>query len=475
MTKNTVYLVSGGTNYYLSNAGDAYNGSGTPWTAENTTPYELSLNSSTPIWAPGPAPAAVIYGGGPPFRWGSNPLYRGYDNIVEQVGIQMRATSKDNAIKLLNQLRLILNTALYSVPCMLAVQGGTNTAFFEIYSADVPELPTYLSEGGANTVLFRAPITWIRSPFAGVSGLTTLINNVALDNTGTGSPDNVESYGTLTGDLVQEGQPLNITIPYVANEFDPRIVYLASVYSRTYNAPSAAKTTTSTTGVNFSASPSSQTVYVGDATNRLGLRIRLLSRFTTFTNPDKIRVCMKASTFGGPSLANEFILYQSPWITLGAGSSARFLDFGGFSPDALRLRVGASGIENVMFNAMIASTDGTSVTATWSYRETLLYYTFCRVKTLGLMTTNEYFAITGAQKLNGSAYLPREPAIAYLSDSNGNYNSGVHELRGTPPRAFTGASLYLAWTDDTYVHDTADTANVTVQMAPLYRTLRGGA
>ena len=77
-TKNTVWLVSGGTSYYLSGGGSgqtAYAGSGTPWTAESTTPYELSLNDAVPIWVPTPAPATVLYSGGPPFVKGRRPVY----------------------------------------------------------------------------------------------------------------------------------------------------------------------------------------------------------------------------------------------------------------------------------------------------------------------------------------------------------------------------------------------------------------
>jgi hypothetical protein len=147
-----IWLISGGANYHLA-GGSAlqtpYSGSGTPWTAQTTSPYELSLNDATGnIWVPLAAPAQAIYGGGPPFRIGQSLVTKSWANVTETVGVQLRATTHNNAVFLLRQLRQILNTALYSVPCVLAVQpdGSTNIAYYEIYNADIQELPNYVYE-----------------------------------------------------------------------------------------------------------------------------------------------------------------------------------------------------------------------------------------------------------------------------------------------------------------------------------------
>jgi hypothetical protein len=243
-TKNTIWIISGGTNYYLSggaNTQTVYAGSGTPWTSEATSPYELSLNDATPIWIPTPAPANVLYSGGPPFAIGRQPAYRSFDTITEQVGIQMRATTKDNAIALLRQLRKALNPS--ALPAVLAVTGGTNTGYTEIYSADVTERPSYLSEPDG---IFRAVITWTRAPFFGLlSAGEMLVNAVTMNNTGTGTPDNVESLGTGSGDLINEGSPLNISLTPGSGTIGQ--LYAASVLSRTYTTSGAAAYSTSAT------------------------------------------------------------------------------------------------------------------------------------------------------------------------------------------------------------------------------------
>jgi hypothetical protein len=55
---------------------------------------------------PQAAPASMQYSGGPPFRIGAAPVYRGYDNMTVQTGIHMRGTTADNAISLLNHYEL---------------------------------------------------------------------------------------------------------------------------------------------------------------------------------------------------------------------------------------------------------------------------------------------------------------------------------------------------------------------------------
>jgi len=476
MTKNTVRLIFDSVDTYLSGGASTqteYTGSGTPWTAESTTPYELSLNDATPIWVPTAPVSQAIYGGGPPFRIGQTLAYKNWGNVTETVGIQMRATTHDNAVFLLRRLRQILNTSLFSVPCMLAVQSGTNTAYYEIYHADIQETPAYITETTSTKAIIRAAVTWTRSAFGGTTSLTTLINGVSFANRGTSSPDNIDSYGTLTGDLVNEGQPLNISIPG-SSTFNPRIVHLSSIYSRTYSSESAAVTTSSTTGTRF-GSGGSTTANIADALVRLGLRCRMLARFTTFTNPDKILLRARASIFS--ALNSETILYESRNITLGAGSSARFLDFGGFDLQSLRTTGSASG-QTVNFVFYLVSSDGTSVTATLDYFEVLLYYDFCTVNLTGAIHTtgSENLYVIGAQSLNGTAWAPRVPPLAYYGDpADDSTLTLAHPIRGTAPRAFTGASLYLAWTGSAYEHTTTDTATVTVTHLPLYYTIRGGA
>src|SRR5262249_27246940 len=135
--------------------------------------------------------------------------------------------------------------------CTLIVtpQGATNIMYAEIYSATVQEDVTWLNPTGGFGE-FHATITWTRSPFFGmVSAGETLLNGVTFTNTGTGVNNNTQAFATGSGDLIYEGQPLNI-FTNVYSQTAARF-YLGSVKSRTYDTTSAgAYSTTSTTGVN---------------------------------------------------------------------------------------------------------------------------------------------------------------------------------------------------------------------------------
>jgi len=463
-TKNTIALISGGTTYYLSGGAatqTSYAGSGTPWTAESTTPYELSLNDTTGnIWVPQAAPAQTIWSGGPSFRLGRSPLYRSYDNITETVGIQLRATTKDNAIALLRQFIQALNTALFSAPCVLSVQGGTNTAYYEIYSADAQENELYLREPDG---VFRATITWVRSPFGGVSSLTTLINGTSYGN-GSGSANTV-SLGALTGDLVYEGMPMNIRLVPSAAGYDR--CYVASVLSRTKSTVTSTVTGFTSTYPTGSAFTATGSISVTSLVTNAALRFRVLVRFTTLTNPTKAQIWGHIN-YGGAVGQRDVPL---PIVTLGSDTTAQLIDLGGYPLDTLRNAITTA--PNVTVKLQVSSTDGTAVTLTLDYVETLLYYDFCSITGSRSASTDRMYLL-GAQNLNGSAYLPSAiPGALITTNTDTVRNLGV--LRGTLPRAFSGASLYATTvTSGTNAHTASDTITVTAQLAPLYRTLRGG-
>lgn len=463
-TKNTVYLIAGGTNYYLSGQATPsqvkYAGSGTPWTVESTSPYELANNDVTgSVWVPEPAPRQTLYSGGPPFRNGRTPISTAYDHIVEPVGIQMKATTKDNAIFLLRQLDQILN--LSSAPCILAVQGGTNTTYYEISGADVPVLPTYLSEPDG---VFRATINWTRSPHGGVSSLTTLLSSSTFGN-GSGANANTKSLGAITGDLIYEGMPLNIRFTPSSVAYDR--VYAATVSERVKTSVSdtiAGDTSIYPVGVQFLAASG---IDVSTLRTDTRLRFRVLARLKTLTNPTKARV------WGYVNYAN--ILGQTdvplPIVTLGANTAAQLIDLGGYPLDTLRnVIMTAPAVAVVLY---LSSTDGTSVTATLDYVETLLYYDFASA-TGARSTSTDRIYMLGAQNLNGAAYLPTQTPQSFVTSSADVWRK-MALIRGTLPRAYSGASLYVAAVRSSdNNHTDTDTITVNAQLAPLYRTIRGG-
>jgi hypothetical protein len=460
-------LISNGVNYYMAGGGTSqvpYAGSGTPWTAQSTTPYELSLNEATgPSYTPAPAPSVPILGGGPPFRLGRSLIAKSYDVVTELVGVQLRATSHDNAVALLRQLRQVLNTTQFSSPCILAVQpdGATNAAYFEILYADVPEKPDYIWETSSGACLFRAVITWTRT--IGSSGaLTTLISAATINNRSSGSPDNIESLGTPVGDLIYEGQPLNLLLDPSATV---NRVYLATVYERINT--SVTDTDTTTTVTNFSGAAATIT----NARNRAGLKLRILARFDTITNPSKIRVSASIlDATGGYTIKN--LPQQSLPST---GSVSGLVDFG--YVDVSTLRSTQSATLGIIVSIVLSSSDGTSVTARLDYVETLLYYTFATIPDANIGGTDAiYIEQTNDYNVNSVITPNTRPRIYRTSPTNWK---GALTYRGQLPRAISGASLYLGWmtttslTNDT--HTTTNTMTTTATHLPLFHSLRGSA
>lgn len=458
---NVVYLISGGTNYYLSGSTKtAYTGSGTPWTAENTTPYRLSLNDESPIWVPTQVPAVTVFGGGPPFRNGQSPIYRSFPNHTESIGIQMYANSADNAAALLRQLRQILNTALFSVPCILAIQTGTNTAYYEIYSADVVETTGYLTQGSTSDNLIRATITWTRS-FAGgrLSTGETLLNAVSFGNTGTGSPDNKEAYSTGAGDLIYDGQPLNIAITK-GSTINATKYYMASVKSSTYTADGSSYSTTLDGDVKASITFSG-----ADFASNVALKPRVMLRVASATSNLRIRFNVAYST----SVVNTFA--DSAWVYPNdSGSGTTLMDMGTFEPGFLRRTHGGTG--SLVIRVIYSSTDGGSASATLSYVELLSYYTFCAITTNTSVTSTQGQYLDNFMERSGRAALPLDYPISYGAVASTGAILGNNTIRGTPPKYYSGASLYLGWMVGG-AHTTSETFTVSATHAPLYHTLRG--
>lgn len=466
---NTVAIISGGTTYNFWNASGtrtAYTGSGTPWTSAATSPYTLSNNQVTPDYVPQPAPASIIATGGPPFSLGSRPLYVGYDTIEEQVGVQLYATTKDNAIALLNQLRQILNTALFSTPALLSVKGGTNTGYAEIFWADVSELNTYIEEVDGR--VFRATITWRRAPFFSAGSLTTLINGATFNNVGTGANNNTQSLGSITGDLLYEGSPLNILIAPASGD-GIRYLYAATVHQRIYNAGIAATTTTSSTS-GTAAFNDSTAGLTSPARTRNALRLRVILRTTSISAKAQVQIFLVSST-------SSRTLWKGPWVSAGGGATGQTLIDATPSGVPLDLiRRSELGGSDVNVGCLVRSTDGTSVSLNLHSAEYLLYYTFCRIDTTTVLsgTNDEALQIEQAHNLGGQ-YVPSPDPGAYAVDTTGtDVLADIVDLRGTLPRAISGASLYLSWLQTSYAYVSSDLATVTVKHLPLYRTLRGG-
>lgn len=468
MSKNTVYIADANSvKTYLSGPKTAtpYAGSGTPWTVESTSPYQLADNDVTGnSYVPQPAPHITVFGGGPPFALGAKPIYRGYDRLVEPVGVQIRATSKDNAIALLRRLHQIINASIAFTPSILAVTGGTNTTYFDLYAADVSEHVDYIHEKPDG--YWRATITWVRSPFGGLlSTPETVINGATFTNTGS-LDGNTSLYSAGSGDLIYDGgQPLNLkfTPANVASQNITRL-FAASIYQREYSTTGSGSKTTSSTSF------STATLMVTDISaviNRPGLRVRFLLRGTQTANSE---IYLTAAAVSGDTVFTS--------KTFRTGLNGTIIDCGFLIPSRFRQSQSLSGA-SLTLTLHYRSTDGASATYGHTYAEVLKYWTFCRIDpTAGLLPANAstYLLIDAFKENTDIACLPHQSSRALIVGSG----AVLHEapMRGQAPRYVADPfgsvnGLWLAWLENSFLHTASRTATVYATHAPLYRTLRG--
>jgi hypothetical protein len=469
-------LVSAGTNYYLEGGGE-YTGSGTPWTAVGTSPYELAMNDVAGApWTPQVSTRQEVYGGGPPFRNGQTLIYDSYGNVTETLVIQCRANSHDNAVFLLQQLRRILNTALFSTPCVLAVQpnGATNAVYYEIYGADVQEHPGFINEEAgvvaAGSALVRALVTWRRSPHGGLlSTGETLINAQTFNNTGTGSPDNIVAYSSGSGEMVYEGQPLNIKfLPTFGGITVLSRIFLASIADRLYTTTGATSTSTSTMGDGTSFATPFNTQ---DITTVLSTRVkpRILVRLAS--SSAILQLSFRVFLGNGD---NDSI-YRSPWVSP-SGTGTTLVDLGSFPTNVFRRSL-AMTTPKVYILLYIRSTTGASASVNLTYTELLYCYDFARIdsNSFAVNGSSDYVLVDQFAEQTSYVCLPFDSprVIGVLSGVSGSPEA-VLPHRGTLPRYIDGASLYAAWmTTTSYTHTTTAATTITATHAPLWRTLRG--
>jgi hypothetical protein len=475
---NQSRLISGGVNYYIEGGGK-YTGSGTPWTVVGTSPYAIAMNDTAGTsYTPMAATRQEVYGGGPPFRNGQTLIYDSYGNVTETVTIQCRANSHDNAVALLQQLRKILNTALFSTPCQLAYQpnGATNAAYFEIYGADVQEDQRFVNSeavaGASGNALVRAVVTWRRSPFSAlISTGETVLSTLTFTNTGTGANNNTQAFSTASGELISEGQPLNISIkPAVVAVTSVRRTYLGSVLSRTYSTTGAGAQSTSSTSANSLVTLA--TWVVTSKITNTGIKPRVVLRFSTAPTANMLlRLGIFTSSSG-------YDAYYTPWVSATEpvlGDQHKLVDMGTFPLDAIRRNgvITTPTIHSIVLQGR--STDGLSASLTLGYSEYIWYYDWCRIDTPSFFDTDgtQTLYVDQFPEATGVPCLPWDGGQAFAASGTSEFLT-MGDVRGRLPRYFSGASLYVGWVNNSGGHTTTHTATVSARVAPLWATLRGG-
>jgi hypothetical protein len=468
-----IYLVDPDVgNIHLAGKGVAWNGSGTPWTSQATSPFKLSLNDKTGgIYTPQAALPVEVWRGGPPFRIGSDLAQRGYSLVDEVLGVQAYGTTHDNVVALLRMLRRALSQGMSSAPGVFAFQpdGAGQPAYFEILSASLQESPSFISEEGRSAAqlaagaiaVARATISWRRSPFGGrLSSGETITSGETLLNNGTGSPDNMVSFFVPgTGDRVREGGPLNVRIRPTTST--PALeVILATAHLRDYINRSDSLVTSSTVGTQLALSTNSLDSTAFNLGR--GLRARLLLRLTNATINLEVRLRVLD--------ANAVTTYyQSPWVRATTITTRNvLLDMGSLVPSFLYMQ-GQASTANLSFAVDARSTDGGATGGTLDYAEWLIYHTFCIASRT---QDSDTLVIETFYERSGRPAIPR-PTLAYSHDAG--VHKQVEKVRGRPPVYIPGASLYVAWRwAGQNTHVTTEDALLTLTHAPLFTTFRGG-
>ena len=455
---SNIYIIGiSGNEFHLSGAGDAWDGSGTDWDAQATSPVRLSMNEATGgIWTPTAPPRVEVYDGGPPFRVGAVRRARGYDNITEQVGIQIKATTHDRAVEVLRQLRFILSGGLTRQEPMLVTQpdGATSPTYRIILSATVQELPSFINQE-RRAGLLRAVITWTVSPFGGRTSAQSLLSAYSVTNIGTGNLAVLSAGGS--GDLVYEGGPVNITVDgsgtgWAAPASRVMIATVPAVDGRVYTVNTSSLVTSSTVGAllaTISSIPATQLYTMP------GLRGRVLCRITSAGS--NLEVQAQVAIAGGDPF------HQTPWVRANSSTStAVMVDLGPIPHPLYNLPYTGSPTLTIYIYAR--SANGSATAGSLAYVEWLSAYSVGETPSfiMGPVTIETFVAQTGRPCLPIPARVRTDRQFL--------------PWRGRPPVYIIGCSYYIMWRGSTgggNGHITSEQALVSVTHAPLYETLRG--
>lgn len=470
MPSNTRLIDSAGTAYYLSGPGTPYSGTGTPWTAQATSPIELSMNEKTGQSYTPKAPERVeIYGGGPPFRVGSDLISRGYGNVTEEFGLQVRGSTHDDAVAVVRLIKRVLKQATRTRPVVLAYQpnGATNVLYFEIYGGTMQESPSFTNEeAGVTPKLIRATVTWVRSPFgshlkAAGTQPETLLSAYTIGNSPTTSPSNLVSMGTSgSGDLITEGSPTYIRMGQITTALNDAVIWLASVAARQTTALGGAASTTSTTGATLAA-PSGIT-FSSISSNPL-LQLMLFVRVASMDAIAQIRVEV-LSTSG-------VLFYTSNWISRDSFATTGSLLYMG-SVDFSRL-VRSGFTVQLNFIIFIRSVTGGVANINATYIEYLEGDSICKIKGgVNILSTGDRMHLDQYQGITGSVTTPLA-ATAYVAASTKATSPAPSVLTGIAPLYISGRSLWIGWEGRSTGHSTSAQMALDLYHAPQYETLRG--
>lgn len=465
-----VRLIISGTNYYFAyGKAAAWTGSGTPWTSQSTTPYELADNAVTgEAWtptadAPTRAYAPALNGGGALAVSDVS-----YDVVTEQIPIQIRGSTPANRALAYRALKRALDTGLNRRAVVLAVEPNDpastlSPVYYEVLAGDVQPLGRSMfgaEQQRATTdgrQLLRATLTLVRRPLGGCLQGTdspeTAVNSVTLTNTIT---SNFTALTCTRGDLINAGQPMNVTITPISSATISRL-YLATIVagegdSTGFGSTALSGSYTSMGIATFSGTNLATLLTQYPVTPRLFVRLSSIGATTTI----KINLAL-----AGGSTYHTIDFSDTSFASTATG---RLIDCGDI-PIPITPGIGITGNPDLRVDVQGAG----SGNATVGFVEVLFYYDFCVIGGVDA-TSSIAFGLAEFPANDGRVMLPFEQAQAYTTTGGTQVRTPL-TIQGTPPRCRNGGYLWMyATTEDQWagVQNTAHTYTVVANQAPLY-------
>lgn len=468
-----IRIIAAGTTYYIVGRGVTWTtGSGTPWTSSATTPFGLAMNdTSGERLAFRPAPAAR------PLGVGINvptliPLSADYEPVVEvAIPIDIRASSKEYAIDAKQALMRALDGWATGLPAQLYYlpNGVTAALYYEILGARWDDLPISWNEEIARPAL-RTVLTLTIRPHGSLDGGASsgdlLLNAVTFTNVATGNTSGLGSTGT--GDLANEGQPMNVA--FTPSATNARW-YLASIHEQVRVTAGFSGVTVNEASTVTYNQVGTGVLNVASLLTRPALAARLLVRVATLTN--------WGCYFQAQLLLASGAVYHTITLSdalVGTTSTGRLLDFGDIPIPLVPFPNHGTSTANLTVNilAIRNSNGGSAAVCTLGAIEVLLYYDFCVISNASI-TSTETLYITSYPVQSRRTLLPLPTPVAVRAAGTPQQSRGRVPIEGTAPRYRRGATLWLAMTtDDSWAgtQNTGHTASVTAWQAPQWRAVR---
>lgn len=440
-------------------------------TGASTTPFSVRRGFTLRPAAPLP-----IYGGGAPFTPGASLAYSSYGNAEQVIPISVLGSDHENAVARLQELKTALSSGSQSAPAVFGIQETSSstlmvTDILSGYVREITEEGTPFEAWESRTEI-DAEIVLTHKPFWGhlTTGETVVNAQSIISGAFTGSPDNVVPFTTGSGDLISEGQPLNLSLTITSGTIADTDFYLGTIDSVVSDATTQTVTTSSTT-TPVAAGTGDTIVISPPVRETQALKMRLFVTNATASANARWRIAVYVSNVAVAPF------YISPWNVNPVATGA--FDAGDIPANLFRDGTALTSIYVVL---EVVSTGG-SVTVLLSNFYVVLYYTMCRLVGIAACTTalSSVIHLRGFVESSGRPCMPLPRAELY--SYNGANPAYYGRIEGEAP-VYLGQSAGSVNTTSLFLYAigstgaslgkaVAGTFTLTARNCRLWKTLRG--